>query len=58
MALAFESSEGLRRPLKRMSRRQELFRAPKPVIAMIHLGALPGTPAAARSLREIEALAA
>lgn len=30
------------------------FSTPKPVIAMIHLGALPGTPANARSLREIE----
>lgn len=34
-----------------------LFRASKPVIAMIHLGALPGTPASARSLRQIEAQA-
>ena len=34
-----------------------LFRSPKPVLAMIHLGALPGTPAGGRSLREIEALA-
>lgn len=31
-----------------------LFRTPKPVIAMIHLGALPGTPAAQAPLREIE----
>jgi membrane complex biogenesis BtpA family protein len=31
-----------------------LFNAAKPVIAMIHLGALPGTPAAAQSLRAIE----
>lgn len=34
-----------------------LFRAAKPVIAMIHVGALPGTPANARSLRELEAQA-
>ena len=34
-----------------------LFAAAKPVIGMIHLGALPGTPASRRSLREIEALA-
>jgi len=40
-----------------MSPRPRLFRASKPVIAMIHLGALPGTPAATRSLREIETLA-
>ncbi len=33
----------------------KLFAAAKPVIAMIHLGALPGTPACRRSLREIEA---
>jgi membrane complex biogenesis BtpA family protein len=31
-----------------------LFRTPKPIIGMLHLDALPGTPAAARSLREIE----
>jgi len=30
-----------------------LFRHPKPVIGMIHVGALPGTPAAARPLREL-----
>lgn len=34
-----------------------LFAAAQPVIAMIHLGALPGTPASRRSLREIEAQA-
>lgn len=33
---------------------KRLFPSPKPVIAMIHLGALPGTPAATRSLRDIE----
>lgn len=33
------------------------FRVARPVIAMIHLGALPGTPAANQSLREIEAAA-
>ena len=38
-----------------MSKISRLFRASKPVIAMIHVGALPGTPASARSLREIEA---
>ena len=32
----------------------KLFSTPKPVIAMVHLGALPGTPANRRSLREIE----
>jgi len=31
-----------------------LFTAPKPVIAMIHLGALPGTPASELSLADIE----
>jgi uncharacterized protein len=31
-----------------------IFRRSKPVIAMIHVGALPGTPASAASLREIE----
>ena len=40
-----------------MSKISRLFRASKPVIAMIHVGALPGTPASARSLREIEAQA-
>lgn len=34
-----------------------LFGAKKPVIGMIHLGALPGTAASARRLREIEAQA-
>lgn len=34
-----------------------LFAAAQPVIGMIHLGALPGTPASRRSLREIEAQA-
>jgi membrane complex biogenesis BtpA family protein len=32
----------------------QLFKSSKPVIAMIHVGALPGTPAARQSLREIE----
>ena len=36
---------------------EKLFQHRKPVIAMIHVGALPGTPAHARSLREIETLA-
>lgn len=31
-----------------------LFSVPKPVIAMIHLGALPGTPACGLTVREIE----
>ncbi|HUJ70652.1 MAG TPA: BtpA/SgcQ family protein [Verrucomicrobiae bacterium] len=34
-----------------------LFSSPKPVIAMIHLEALPGTPAARQNVREIEAMA-
>jgi len=34
-----------------------LFRARKPVIGMIHVGALPGTPAHVRPLRDIEATA-
>lgn len=34
-----------------------LFSAPRPVIGMIHLGALPGTPASTQSLRVIEAQA-
>jgi membrane complex biogenesis BtpA family protein len=34
-----------------------LFSSPKPVIAMIHLEALPGTPASRRSVREIETMA-
>jgi membrane complex biogenesis BtpA family protein len=33
------------------------FRAAKPVVAMIHLGALPGTPAARLALRDLEAAA-
>lgn len=37
-----------------MPKLKRLFRAPQPVIAMIHLGALPGTPASSRRLREIE----
>ena len=35
----------------------KLFGVIQPVIGMIHLGALPGAPASARSLREIEAQA-
>jgi membrane complex biogenesis BtpA family protein len=31
-----------------------MFSSPKPVIAMIHVGALPGTPASCASLRELE----
>jgi uncharacterized protein len=37
-----------------MSSRTSLFSTPKPVIAMIHLGALPGTPASGLSLSQIE----
>jgi membrane complex biogenesis BtpA family protein len=37
-----------------MPRALGLFRSAKPVIGMVHLGALPGTPAARQSLREIE----
>jgi membrane complex biogenesis BtpA family protein len=33
---------------------RRLFKTPKPVIGMIHLGALPGTPASKMSLAEIE----
>ena len=40
-----------------MAELKKLFRHTKPVIAMIHVGALPGTPAHERSLREIEAQA-
>ena len=35
----------------------KLFAAPRPVIAMIHVGALPGTPASTQSLRAIAAQA-
>jgi membrane complex biogenesis BtpA family protein len=34
-----------------------MFSSPKPVIAMVHVGALPGTPASRASLRELEAQA-
>src|SRR5688572_24924606 len=37
--------------------RNEMFSSAKPVIAMIHVGALPGTPAGGASLRELEARA-
>jgi len=40
-----------------MSAKNPLFSAAKPVIGMIHLEALPGTPAARRKVREIESLA-
>jgi uncharacterized protein len=40
-----------------MPDRNPLFSSAKPVIAMIHLDALPGTPAGGRSVREIEATA-
>ena len=35
-----------------------MFSSPKPVIAMVHVGALPGTPAGGASLAELEARAA
>lgn len=34
-----------------------MFTSPKPVIAMVHVGALPGTPAGRASIRELEAQA-
>jgi uncharacterized protein len=37
--------------------RVTMFASTRPVIAMIHVGALPGTPAAGSSLRELEACA-
>jgi membrane complex biogenesis BtpA family protein len=40
-----------------MSAKNPLFSSPKPVIGMIHLEALPGTPASRRSVREIKSLA-
>ena len=40
-----------------MLKPSRLFRASQPVIAMIHVGALPGTPAGTCSMREIEAQA-
>jgi membrane complex biogenesis BtpA family protein len=40
-----------------MPANRPLFRAARPVVAMLHLGALPGTPASTQSLREIEARA-
>ncbi|MDB6025934.1 MAG: BtpA family rane complex biosis protein, partial [Verrucomicrobiales bacterium] len=36
---------------------KQLFKSVKPVIGMIHLGALPGTPASSLTVREIEAQA-
>src|SRR5215208_5684744 len=35
-----------------------MFSVPKPVIAMVHVGALPGTPAGGATLRELEERAA
>src|SRR5829696_5657701 len=35
-----------------------MFSSPKPVIAMVHVGALPGTPASRATLRELEKQAA
>ena len=43
--------------LRAMPANRKLFRSAKPVIAMIHLGALPGSPASTRPLRAIEAQA-
>ena len=40
--------------LRFMPANRPLFRAAQPVIGMIHVGALPGTPASARDLRELE----
>jgi uncharacterized protein len=40
-----------------MATLSSVFRKPHPVIGMIHLGALPGTPASEQSLRQIEARA-
>src|ERR1017187_5565881 len=40
-----------------MPAKNPLFSSLKPVIGMIHLEALPGTPASRRSVREIESLA-
>ena len=40
-----------------MPAKNPLFSSPKPVIAMIHLEALPGTPASRQGVREIEAMA-
>jgi membrane complex biogenesis BtpA family protein len=40
-----------------MPAKNPLFSSPKPVVGMIHLEALPGTPASHRSVREIESLA-
>ncbi len=40
-----------------MSAKNTFFSSPKPVIGMIHLEALPGTPASRRSVHEIESLA-
>lgn len=51
---------GLKVPLpmlRPMPATRPLFRSSKPVIAMIHVGALPGTPAGRRPLRDIEAQA-
>ena len=40
-----------------MDTSKSLFKSRKPVIAMIHVGALPGTPASSLALKEIEAQA-
>ena len=43
--------------LQSMPATRRLFRSAKPIIAMIHVGALPGSPASTRALRAIEAQA-
>lgn len=50
-------SDGGRFTLQRMPVPNPLFKTAKPVIAMIHVGALPGTPASRLTLAEIEAQA-
>jgi len=50
-------SSGSRLNLPLMPGPNPLFKNPKPVIAMIHVGALPGTPASRLTLAQIEAQA-
>jgi len=50
-------SSGSRLNLPLMPGPNPLFKNPKPVIAMIHVGALPGTPASRSTLAQIEAQA-
>jgi len=51
---ALNGDEKHRGTKARMSQREPLFAHAKPVIAMIHVGALPGTPASKQSLGNIE----